>query len=429
MLDQLRSGRVRRVSGAVSGQLSQALVSFVLQLVAAHSLGARGLGVFALVYSAMITTTALCNGLVGDTLTVLDRGRAEIRAALQTWCLVASVGTGVVTAALYLWGGFVDGRAAAWFALANATFLVESMVRRLLMAVMRFWSLVVVDLATLGGSLLTIGVWRVARPLSIEALLIALVVGQLVGLVVGARLLPAEERHLAPWRPAAMRQVAVFGTWRAIQQCIRPSMLTLGRLIVTAAVGAALFGQMEAGRVYMSPALLVVQGLGSYLFSSYAQTKDHRWAPLVRRADRTASVMLVLTLAIGTIGTLLVPLLGPLVTGSSFSMVPLAVFGWAVYAASSAAVMPYASLASVRGRQRLVVGLRAADSLASLGLLAVVMLPGHASASWAPYLLAVGSFVDGAVIRWIVLRRYVKDELVVVTTPAVAGVAVPQVEP
>jgi MFS family permease len=187
-------------------------------------------------------------------------------------------------------------------------------------------------------------------------------------------------------------------------------MLTLGRLIVIAAVGSALFGQLEAGRVYMSPALLVVQGLGSYLFASYALTKNARWAPLVRRADRGALSMLVLTLVIGLIGTALVPLLGPFVTGPSFSMEPVAVLGWAVYAASTAAVMPYATLASVRGRQRLVVLLRAADSAASLLLLALVMVVWNAPASIAPYVLAVGSFVDGAVIRWLVLRRYVEDE-------------------
>jgi hypothetical protein len=103
-------------------------------------------------------------------------------------------------------------------------------------------------------------------------------------------------------------------------------------------------------------------------------------------------------------------LFGHFVTGPSFSLLPLAVFGWAVYAASSAVVMPYASLASVRGRQRLVVALRTADSAFSVGLLAAVMFVGNASASWAPYVLAVGSFIDGAVIRWLVLQRYVHAE-------------------
>ncbi len=421
MFERLLSARTRRVSGAISGQLSQALVSFTLSLLAAHTLGASGLGVFALVYSAMITTTALCNGMVGDSLTVMERGRPKIRSALQSWCLITSVGTGVITAALFAWGGLLDGREAFWFALANATFLVESMLRRLLMAVMRFWSLVVVDLAGLVGSLVLLAGWRATGPpLTLESLLIALVVGQVVGLAVAVVALPADERWLAPWRPSAMREVAAFGSWRAIQQCIRPSMLTLGRVIVTAAVGTFAFGQMEAGRVYMSPALLVVQGLGSYLFSSYAQTKSHRWAPLVRRADRSSLVMMSMTMVIGVIGTLLVPVFGHLITGPTFHMLPVAVFGWAVYAASSAAVMPYASLAAVRGRQRLVVLLRTADSVATLGLLAFFMFPLDAHASAAPYLLAVGSFVDAVVIRWFILRRYVREEAAADADPHLA---------
>ena len=406
----LSAARLQRVSGAVSGQLSQAVLSFVLLLIAAHALGASGLGHFALMLSVTVTLTALSNGLVGDSLIVLDRQDPAIRAALQAWCLIAAFGAGSVTAALFWWAGIVGPAGAVWFALANAAFLVESVLRLNLMAVMRFWSLVVVDLASLAGSLLTLGVIRLIEPLSIDSLLSALLVGQLVGIVVAVGRLPSRERWLAPSRPAAMRAVWAFGSWRAIQQCMRPSMLTLGRLIVIAVVGSAVFGQLEAGRVYMSPALLVVQGLGSYLFASYALTKDERWAPLVRRADRGALIMLVLTLAIGVIGTALVPLLGPLVTGPSFSMLPVAVLGWAVYAASTAAVMPYATLASVRGRQRLVVLLRAADSIASLALLALVMAVWHAPASVAPYVLAIGSFVDGAVIRLLVLRRYVQDE-------------------
>src|SRR3954454_14327254 len=101
----LSAARLQRISGAVSGQLSQAVLSFVLLLVAAHSLGAAGLGRFALVLSAMVTLTALCNGLVGDSLIVLDRHNPEIRAGLQAWLLVAAFGAGIVAALLFWWAG------------------------------------------------------------------------------------------------------------------------------------------------------------------------------------------------------------------------------------------------------------------------------------------------------------------------------------
>ena len=40
------------------------------------------------------------------------------------------------------------------------------------MAVMRFWSLVTVDLAGLAGSLVLLGVWRATEPLTLDSLLL-----------------------------------------------------------------------------------------------------------------------------------------------------------------------------------------------------------------------------------------------------------------
>jgi len=81
-----RSAKARtagHASGAIAAQLSQAMASFVLQVIVARTLGAKGLGAFALIYGAIILGTALCTGLVGDSLTVLDRNTPTIRAGLQ----------------------------------------------------------------------------------------------------------------------------------------------------------------------------------------------------------------------------------------------------------------------------------------------------------------------------------------------------------
>ncbi len=89
-----------RVAGAVGAQLSQALASFVLQVLAARLLGASGLGTFALLYGGIIIGTALCTGLVGDSLTVLDRNDPHIRAGLQKLCALVSALAGALACLL-----------------------------------------------------------------------------------------------------------------------------------------------------------------------------------------------------------------------------------------------------------------------------------------------------------------------------------------
>ena len=387
----------------MSGQLTQALGSFVLQVAAARLLGAAGLGTFALLTSAMIMATAVSNGLVGDSLTVLPREQAAVRASLQNWCWITAAVAGAVLATIYFALGIVDGETAVLFGAATALYLVESVLRLLLMAVLRFWSLAVVDLTSLAAALATLAVVARAGSIDLSSLVLALAVGQACGILVAIRMLPQEERRLVRWRPAAMREVASFGGWRALQQSIRPTMLTLARMLITSVFGRTAYGQLEAARVYMSPALLVVQGLGGYLFVSYARARDVALSTLVRRADRAAALMLVSTLFVGVLGTALVPVLGPIVTGPTFSLDPVAVFGWVVYAASSASLMPFASLVAVRGRQHVVVTIRLVECIATLGLLVVALELPSAATWWAPYLLALGSFVDGLVIRLLVI--------------------------
>lgn len=406
----LRGKDWARITGAISGQLSQAVGSFVLQLIAARSLGASGLGTFALLYSGIIMSTALCNGLVGDSLMVLDRGARPVRAALQNWCLLTSALAGAVGGLVCASVGIVSWPQAALFALATATFMIESILRRLLMAVMRFWYLVVVDAVSATVSLAVLAGWHAVRPLTLDAMLLAWVAGQVVATVAAVICLPSEERRYVASRPSAMRQVAGFGMWRAAQQSLRPGMLTVARMLITIAAGREAFGQLEAARVYMAPALLVIQGLGSYLFSSYAMRRNARWERLIGRADMASSAMLVFALAMGAGAAVVSPWAGRFVTGPGFSMVPLAVFGWAAYAASTAAVTPFANLAAVRGRQHVVMVLRTADSVLSLALLALVVNMLGADVSWAPYVLAVGSLIDGAVIRWMVLLPLRREE-------------------
>src|SRR3954462_5201774 len=113
-----------RVAGAVGAQLSQALASFALQVLAARLLGASGLGTFALLYGAIVIGTALCTGLVGDSLTVLDRSPPRIRAGLQTLCGLVSAAAGAVAGLLTWTTHVLSPGAAALFAAATFVFIV-----------------------------------------------------------------------------------------------------------------------------------------------------------------------------------------------------------------------------------------------------------------------------------------------------------------
>ena len=403
------AGRVRgllhRLGGrlhaldAVSAQLVQALTSFLLSLVAVRELDAAGLGVFALLYSCVVLATAVTTGLVGDSLTVLDRSRTEVRGGLQVVALTTAA-LGGVLGLLITWAtGLLGPGEALLLGLAVMAFVLEELVRRHLMAELRFWSVVTVDasclVVTLGWLL---GTSAFTGSLVMRDLLAAILVAQLVGLVVGIVLLPAAERTWASMSGADWRAVWRYGSWRAAQQAVRPASMAVVRTLLVMAVGATVFGELEATRVY-APSLLVVNGVGGYLFASFAGRRDASLHALLRLADRGVAWLVMLSLGLGVLSVVLLPWLGPIVTGGQFELSALAVFGWAVYAAFGAVLMPYGGLAAVRGRQATVMWLRVLETVLSVGALAVMLWWTSIPVDWTPYVIGVGALVVGVVLR------------------------------
>ena len=148
----------RRATAAVLGQGTQALAGLALQVAAARLLGAGGLAVFALAYGALVLGTAVCSGLVGDSLTVLDRTDRGTRAGLHVWTALVSTGVGLAGAAAALLSGLVPVWAGLLLGPACAAFVVEDTLRRLLMATGRYRALPLVDLTSLVGALAALGV-------------------------------------------------------------------------------------------------------------------------------------------------------------------------------------------------------------------------------------------------------------------------------
>jgi O-antigen/teichoic acid export membrane protein len=406
MLSALRSKLTRRLPvqalGALAGQVTLAVSSFVLQVAASRELGPAGFGTFALLFGAIIMATALSTGLLGDSLTVLDRTDPAIRAALFR------LGVLVVSALALIGFGLsltqLSVGTATLFALALAAFVLADLARRLLMANLRFWSLAFIDSVGFVAMAAFLVGCSLSGPLVLGQFLAALAIGQVVAGLLALTRLPAAERKLNLHGWGNWRAVIGYGSWRAVQQFVRPAMLNGARWVVLIIAGAAAVGELEAARVFVAPAMLLVQGFGSYLFSSYAAERAKGPRALLVRADRAALVMLTGSVLIAGLAGLLLPHLGWLLTAGKFELSLIATLGWACYAASCAAVLPYGSLAAVQGKQQWVLLIRLLDSLLGLSLVVVVLMGLSADTHWMPWLLSIGSFVGGLLCRQLLLR-------------------------
>lgn len=388
--------------GGIAAQSTQALISLALQIMVSRILGIDDFGQFAILYGVIVLATAVVTGLVGDTLVVLDRAQHGIRAGLEgTLALVvavAAVAAGVLAAATR----FVTPVDALLFALALAAFAVEEIVRRLLMASLAFTRVMVTDLAGFGVALLVLALVWLAQPLTLGAFLGALAAGQAVAVVVGWLLVPRDDRFLVGFRGAQYPAVWKYGSWRGLQQTLRPALFTVTRLLVLSFAGLSAVGELEAARTYTSPLVLVVGGFSSYLFVRFAgRQRAGEGAGSLREADRVVVVLLGLTIAMGGVAVALAPWLGPLAFGVELDTV--AVVAWIVYGASVAMATPYGALSAVTGRQTAVFLIRLGDTV--LGLIAVtVMLLSGLSASTVPFALAVASLLGGVGLRLLATR-------------------------
>lgn len=395
----------RPVAGAVAAQGTQALGGLVLQVAAARSLGAAGFAGFAVIYGAVVLVAAVTSGLVGDSLTVLDRQERGVRAALHLWAVALAGAVGAAGATVAAVSGVTGPGEAMLIGLAAGAFMIEDLLRRLLMATGRFWALPAVDLVALAGALGVLGLSAAGGRLTLGDFLMALLVGQVLAAAAAWWHLPAAERPAGPWRRPALRTVWAFGAYRAAAQVIRPALLTVLRLLVVTAAGAAAYGPIEAARVVTAPTLLIVGGLGSFLLPWFVARRD-RPAASLRSADRAALGLASAVAVLGVVAVVLLPWLGPLLTGGAFSVPAVAVAGWSLYAVASALLLPYAGMAAAHHRQRRVLALRSLELL-SLAAVAVLVLVVPGGATWAPAALAIGPVLAAAAVRHSVLRPLV----------------------
>lgn len=397
----------RRATGAVLGQVTQAAAGVVLQVAAARSLGAGGLATFSLAYGAVVVATAICSGLVGDSLTVLDRTERRIRAGLLVCVVVVVVTAGCVAAAVGVWSGTLPLWAGLLAGVATAAFIVEDTLRRLLMATGRFGRLPIVDLASLALALGVLAIASVGRDLVLADFVVALLVGQVGASVVAWLSLPGVERPRGPWREPDLRAVVSFGAWRAAAQMIRPTLLTAVRVTAIGIVGASAYGPVEAARIYAAPTLILVAGIGTFLLPHFVATVARGIAGALRTADRAAALLASAVVLIGVVAVIALPLVGPWVTGEDYTVPLVPVVGWSAYAVASAVLLPYASLASVLRRQRRVLALRSLE-LVSVAIVVVLLTTTASGIEWTPLALATGPLLAAAAVRWTIVVPLVR---------------------
>jgi O-antigen/teichoic acid export membrane protein len=375
----------------MAAQFTQAFTSLALGLVAVRALDATGFGRYSLIISTLLVMTGLTTGLVGDSLTVLDRHQPQVRYALQ----VAALGSAFVCAAAVGTAGigldWFPRSAAPVVALAVFSFLLEDTMRRALMANSRFVSVLVVDLtyAVVAGVTL-LSAWQLDR-LGLVAIFLAMTLGQCAALIVAIILLPRSDRYLANRGRGGIGTVMAFGGWRAAQGVIGPTRLWAARMMVAGAVGLAAVGTLEANRMLVAPVMLGVQGVGSAILVGY--TKAFREDPnkLLRSADHDALVLVTSSLA--AVGAILVsaPLLGRILLGSPELVDRAAILGWGLVAVGIAASLPFTNVTSIAGAPGSVVGIRILDLVLSLvGVSALLLLTDSSETYvWAPCVLGL----------------------------------------
>ncbi|TXK17734.1 hypothetical protein [Homoserinibacter sp. GY 40078] len=389
-----------RAAFAIVAQGAQAGISFALQVLVARTLGIEELGRFAILYGLIVVVTGVVTGVVGDTLVVLDRGSTAIRSALQGTTLTLAIGGGLICAIVVGLLGVADPAEAVVFAIATAVFAVEEVLRRLLMVGYAFLRVVVADVGGFLAGLVPIVAVSLTVGPSLVLVLGGIALGQAVAIVIAAALLPRDERRLARFSSGGLAAVVGYGTWRGLQQLLRPGLLTVVRLSVGAAAGLAAVGLLEAARTYVAPALLAVGGLTSFLFVRYAHDRGTAIRATLRRADLTVVALVGGTVLLGVIALALLPWAGPLL----FAVEPPtgAVIGWLAFTAAVAATTPYGSLAAVHGRQRRVFLLRLTDTVIS-AIAVIVLLVLGGDPVLVPVVLAGGALLGGLGIRVLVL--------------------------
>ena len=391
----------RTAAAAIVSQGAQAGVGFILQILVLRLLGVGEYGRFAVLYGVIVLAMALVSGLVGDSLVVLHREVRSVRAGLEATTIWVTTALALLAMGVAWATAFVTSVETAAFGIALIAFVTMEVVRRLLIAHLAYVRIVIADLLGFATTACGLLVSAALDAVSLAGFLFAVSAGQVVSLAVGWRLLPAEDRVLVSLRNPDLKSVWQYGTWRALQQTLRPALFTTVRVLVVGYSGVAAVGMLEAGRTYVSPLVLVVGGFSSLLFVRFAERAKAGRTGSLREADRVVGALVILSVLLSLIALVLRPWVGPLLFGLDLDLT--VVLAWIAYGLSVAMVTPYGALSAVSGRQAAVFFIRFADTVTAAGATLACLALG-APFVVVPFALAGASALGGLALRWIAVR-------------------------
>ncbi len=348
-----------RALGAVTAQGVQAGISFVLQVLVARWLGVEELGRFAILYGLIVVAIAVVTGFVGDSVVVLDRADARIRAALQGSALTIAVISasrrrrssaspiGLVSARR---GDRVRPRDGGVRRRGGGASLAHGVVR-VLPGRDRRPLRVRGDPRDRPGRRVRRSEARRSPPSSSASRS-----DEVVAIAVAIVLLPRDDRRLVavPARRLPRASPATEPGGDSSSCCApRCSRSCASRWVPRPASPPSACSRRPASTSRRS--MLVIAGLTSFLFVDYARDSALDMRARLRRADRAVGGLLAADRrSMAIVALVLLGWAGPLLFGVELDA--LSVIGWLAYAASVAAVTPYGS--ARRGRRAAVEGVR-----------------------------------------------------------------------
>jgi O-antigen/teichoic acid export membrane protein len=398
--------RRRRLAGralaAVTSQGVTAGGSLILQIITARELGLAGYGAYALCLALLGSATAIYTGYVGDGLVMLDRRDPATRQGLTTSAVASQVPAGAIALGMVLLLHLGDVGTALIYCGLVLVWLIEETGRRILMARLEFWGLVVNDVSYVVVSLAALGVFAMTGVrLTLASVLGAMGIGAVVAIAVALVQLPAEEYRGLRIGRAGLRAVASFSVWRSMQVSLTAAQLLLSRVVLQQMVSLSAVGQVESGRLVVAPIQTVINGSGSFLLSTSAEAERNPRGTGRRMAERAALMLGVLTLLGGVLAAGLAHPLGRIMVGRNVS--PLLVLGWVLYLATWALAMPFVSELVARRLTKQVFWIRLIDSALALGAV-IVGLGVGLSPLWTPWLLSAGGLVTVVLVRRLAVR-------------------------